>query len=198
MINFIKEKLQKARDILEELMENESFLSETQVIVERSVDALRRGKKIIFAGNGGSAADSQHLAAELVSRFNFDRPALPGLALTVDTSALTAIGNDYGYKHVFSRQIAALGNKGDLFFAISTSGTSENIIEALKEARQRELITIGFTGALGGGMKSLCDHILCVPSQETPKIQECHIMIGHLICECIEKQLFFNFKNEAA
>ncbi len=198
MIHLIKNEIQKTQNVINHIMKNDVILNEIESIINCSLDALRAGKKILFAGNGGSAADSQHLAAELVSRLKFDRPALRALSLTVDTSALTAIGNDYGYKEVFARQIAALGDKGDIFFAISTSGNSENILEALKEAQKRGLITIGLTGESGGKMRNMCDHILCVPSYETPKIQECHIIIGHIICECIENALFAHLTQEVA
>lgn len=198
MLPTIKNEILKTRELMDEIYNNDSFLNEVQKIITCCTNALSAGKKILFAGNGGSAADSQHLAAELVSRLKFDRPALRAISLTVDTSALTAIGNDYGYKYVFSRQIAALGDEGDVFFAISTSGNSENILTALQEAQQRKLITVGFTGKSGGKMKDMCTHILCIPSQETPKIQEGHILLGHIICECIESALFSQLKQKAA
>jgi len=154
------------------------------------VTALKTNNKVLFAGNGGSAADSQHLAGELVSRFHYDRPALPAFALTTDTSVLTAIGNDYGYEHLFARQIAGVGIAGDVFFGISTSGHSPNILNALRVAREKELITIGFTGKSGGEMPDLCDYCLHVPSDSTPRIQEGHIVMGHIICCLIEQQMF--------
>lgn len=154
------------------------------------VEALRRGNKLLFAGNGGSAADAQHLAAELVSRFNYDRPGLPAFALTTDTSALTAIGNDYGFEHLFARQIEAVGMPGDVFFGISTSGRSPNVLKALEAARARGLITVGLTGRGGGRMPELCDHCLRASSDATPRIQEGHITIGHTLCWMIERHLF--------
>ena len=154
------------------------------------VDALRAGHKILFAGNGGSAADAQHWAGELVSRFYYDRPGLPAIALTTDTSILTAIGNDYGYDYTFARQIEALGQAGDVFVAISTSGRSKNILRALDAAEQRDVKVIGFTGAGGGDMSDRCEICFRVPSNETPRIQEGHEFIGHLLCALIESEIF--------
>ncbi len=154
------------------------------------VAALRSGRKILFAGNGGSAADAQHLAGELVSRFNYDRPGLPAFALTTDTSVLTAIGNDYGYERLFARQVEAVGNAGDVLVAISTSGRSPNILEALRVARAKGLVTVGMTGRGGGRLPELCDHVLRTPSDATPRIQEGHIAMGHTICCLIERALF--------
>jgi D-sedoheptulose 7-phosphate isomerase len=154
------------------------------------VGALKNGGKILFAGNGGSAADSQHLAAELVSRFHYDRPGLPAIALTTDTSALTAIGNDYGFEYLFARQVEALANSQDVFFGISTSGRSPNVLNALRAARKKGLVTIGLTGRGGGEMPDLCDYCLRVPSDSTPRIQEGHIVMGHTLCCMIEQQMF--------
>ena len=158
--------------------------------VAMSVAALKRGNKLLFAGNGGSAADAQHWAGEMVSRFNFDRPGLAAIALTTDTSILTAIANDYGYDYVFARQIEALGRRGDVLFAISTSGNSKNILRALHAARTAGIGVIGFTGAAGGAMAELCDPCFRMPSSETPKIQEGHEFIGHLLCSLIESEMF--------
>ena len=163
--------------------------------VQLSVDALRRGNQLLFAGNGGSAADAQHWAGELVSRFNFDRPGLPAIALTTDTSILTAIGNDYGYDYAFARQVEALGRHGDVFFAISTSGNSKNIVRAIAAARAGGLSVIGFTGQSGGAMAESCDICLRMPSSETPKIQEGHEFLGHLICGLIEREIFGDGKS---
>ena len=154
--------------------------------------AFRSNGKVMLAGNGGSAADSQHIAAEFVNRFYFDRDGLPAIALTTDTSVLTAIGNDYGFDRVFARQISTFGNKGDVFIAFSTSGTSVNIIEALKECRLKDIKTIGFTGSSGGKMNELCDFLIRIPSAETPRIQEMHILIGHIICSIVEGAIFGN------
>lgn len=153
-------------------------------------DALRQGGKVLFAGNGGSAADAQHLAGELVSRFNYDRPGLAAFALTTDTSVLTAIGNDYGYERLFARQVEAVGRRGDVLVAISTSGRSPNILAALQVARDRGLVTVGLTGRGGGRMAEFCDHVLRTPSDATPRIQEGHIAIGHTLCWLIERALF--------
>jgi len=154
------------------------------------VAALRDGRKILFAGNGGSAADAQHWAGELVSRFYYDRPGLPAIALTTDTSILTAIGNDYGYDYTFARQVEALGQAGDVLVAISTSGRSKNILRALDAADQKGVKVIGFTGAGGGDMATRCEICFRVPSSETPRIQEGHEFIGHLLCGMIESELF--------
>lgn len=159
-------------------------------VVKLSVEALKQGNKILFAGNGGSAADAQHWAGELVSRFNFDRPGLAAIALTTDTSILTAIGNDYGYDYVFARQIEALGREGDVFFAISTSGNSKNIVRAIQVASERNIAVVGFAGQSGGLMAEACDICFCMPSTETPKVQEGHEFLGHLICGLIEHEMF--------
>lgn len=152
--------------------------------------ALAKGGKILFCGNGGSAADCQHLAAELVNRFKLERPALPGLALTTDTSILTAVGNDYSFDLIFEKQVQAFGSSGDVLIGISTSGTSPNVIAALKEAKRKGMLTVGMTGAGKGEMVSLCDHIISIPSKDTAIIQEVHIAVGHLFCELIDHFLF--------
>jgi D-sedoheptulose 7-phosphate isomerase len=175
---------------LQRMAQDAALLAAIAQVVEACVGALRSGNKILFAGNGGSAADAQHLAAELVSRYAYDRPGLPALALTTDTSVLTAIGNDYGYEHLFARQLEAVGVAGDVFFGISTSGRSPNVLKALHAARAKGLITVGMTGRAGGQMAEGCDYVLRVPSDSTPRIQEGHIAIGHALCQCIEAQLF--------
>lgn len=151
---------------------------------------LAAGGKILFCGNGGSAADAQHLAAEFVNRFRLERPPLPALALTTDTSILTAIGNDYGFDHVFQKQVQALGNPGDVLVAISTSGNSPNVIAALKAGRQKGLTLVGMTGQGGGEMLALCDFLLAVPDKRTPLVQEIHITAGHLLCDLVDFFLF--------
>ena len=153
---------------------------------ETAVATLKAGGKILLCGNGGSAADAQHIAAELTGRYKTERDALAGIALTTDTSALTAIGNDYGYEFVFSRQLEALGREGDLLIAISTSGNSGNVVKALELARKIGIKTIGLSGRTGGAMNELCELNLVVPSNDTPRIQEMHIMIGHIICQAID------------
>lgn len=158
------------------------------------VEAYEQGKKTLLAGNGGSAADAQHIAGEFVSKFYFDRPGIASIALTTDTSIITAIGNDYGYDKLFSRQIQAQGSAGDVFIGISTSGNSANLVEALRMCGQKGIKTIGLTGFTGGKMDSMCDLCIKVPSGETPRIQESHILIGHIICCIVEEKLFGNLK----
>jgi len=175
---------------LRAMSEDGTLHAELARVTMACVAALRRGNKLLFAGNGGSAADAQHLAGELVSRFHYDRPGLPAFALTTDTSVLTAIGNDYGYERLFARQIEAVGTSGDVFLGISTSGRSPNILAALRVARDKGLITVGLTGAGGGQMPGLCDHCLRVPSDSTPRIQEGHITLGHALCCMIELEMF--------
>jgi len=186
----IIEEYRKTKAILDSIISNNEFLNNVENIANLCIKALKANKKIMFCGNGGSAADSQHLAAELVSRFHFDRPGLSGLALTVDTSALTAIGNDYGYERSFARQIEALGQEGDVLFGFSTSGRSKNIIEAFHAANNKNIITIGMLGVDGRDIGSLAKHVINIPSSETPKIQEGHIITGHIICGLIEQGMF--------
>ena len=154
------------------------------------VDSLDQGNKVLLFGNGGSAADAQHIAAEFVGRFAFNRPALPALALSVNTSCVTAIGNDYGFDLVFSRQIEALARPGDFAIGISTSGNSENVLQGLSVARKIGLTTVALTGCTGGKLKDAVDYCICAPSNETPRIQECHILIGHIISELVEETIF--------
>jgi D-sedoheptulose 7-phosphate isomerase len=159
-------------------------------VSKKCVELYKVGKKTILAGNGGSAADAQHIAAEMVGRYGFDRPSLPSLALTTDTSALTAIGNDYGYDQVFSRQLDGMGQDGDLFIGISTSGNSKNLINAFEVAKKKNILSVALVGKDGGEMAKLADIALVVPSDSTPRIQESHILIGHIICDIIEKEIF--------
>jgi D-sedoheptulose 7-phosphate isomerase len=187
---YIQSEVAKSLAALERLASDEGIAAELERIARACCAALRGGNKVLFAGNGGSAADAQHLAGELVSRLNFDRPGLAALALTTDSSVLTAVGNDYGYNCVFARQLNALGVTGDIFFAISTSGRSPNILRGLEEARRKGLATVGLTGMSGGDMAGLCDYCIRVPSAETPKIQEGHIVLGHIICGLIEREMF--------
>ena len=190
LTTYIDAEFESSMALLKAMAADSELRSLTRAVVDASVEALRRGNKLLFAGNGGSAADAQHWAGELVSRFNFDRPGLAGIALTTDTSILTAIGNDYGYDYVFARQIEALGREGDVFFAISTSGNSANVVRAIKAARERGIKVAGFTGQGGGAMADLCDICLRIPSTATPKIQEGHEFLGHLICCLIERRMF--------
>jgi len=185
----------KSIQLLTAMSKDTALHTQVGQVLELSVHALKSGRKLLFAGNGGSAADAQHWAGELVSRFYFDRPGLPAIALTTDTSILTAIGNDYGYDYVFARQIEALGQEGDVFFAISTSGNSKNIVRAIEASRAKGMKVVGFTGQAGGKMADLCDVCFRVPSPETPRIQEGHEALGHLICALIEQEIFGHEKH---
>lgn len=176
--------------VKEILVRDTELVSTIAKVSELLIDAFRRQKKLILFGNGGSAADAQHIAAEFVGRFAVDRPALPALALSVNTSCITAIGNDYGFDVVFSRQIEALGHAGDVAVGISTSGNSQNVIQAVSVARKMGLHTVALCGNNGGKLRHEVDHCICVPSGETPRIQECHILIGHVISELVEKAIF--------
>jgi D-sedoheptulose 7-phosphate isomerase len=158
------------------------------------IKAYEEGNKVLIAGNGGSAADAQHLAGKLVSRFNYDRPPLSAIALTTDTSIITAVSNDYGYKYVFARQIQAHGRLGDVFIVISTSGNSSNILEAIQTAKSLGLVVIGLAGQCGGEMKGMCDICFSAPSESTPRIQECQLFFEHALCACIEESLFSEYK----
>ena len=172
------------------LLANSELVSVIAEVSQRLVDTFSKGNKVLLFGNGGSAADAQHIAAEFVGRFAFDRPALPALALSVNTSCVTAIGNDYGFDLVFSRQIEALAHSGDLAIGISTSGNSSNVLCGLSVAREMGLGTVALTGCTGGKLKGAVDHCICTPSNETPRIQECHILIGHIISELVEETIF--------
>jgi len=189
-MKLIAAQIHQTIDNLTAMAEDQELLARIAEAAEACIRALRANRKILLAGNGGSAADSQHLAGELVNRFNYDRPGLPAFALSTDTSVLTAIGNDYGYEHLFARQIQAVGQTGDVFIGISTSGRSPNILKALRAAKVDGLVTVGLTGQGGGEMPKLCDHCLRVPSDSTPRIQEGHIVLGHIICQQIEAEMF--------
>jgi D-sedoheptulose 7-phosphate isomerase len=190
MKNYILEEYQKTKNLFERILENKILLLEIEKITNVCFESLKNGGKIMFCGNGGSAADSQHLAAELVSKLCYDRPALNAIALTTDTSTLTSIGNDYGYIYSFSRQVDAISKEGDILIGISTSGRSKNIIEAVKSAKAKNVITIGFLGENGRDIGELVDYQINIPSTETPKIQEGHIATGHIICALIEEKFF--------
>jgi D-sedoheptulose 7-phosphate isomerase len=172
------------------LLDCSELVSAIAKIGEVLVNALEQGNKVLLFGNGGSAADAQHIAAEFVGRFAFDRPALPALALSVNTSCVTAIGNDYGFDQIFSRQINALAREGDVAIGISTSGNSPNVLSALALSRKKGLHTVALTGWTGGKLNKIVDYCICVPSNDTPRIQECHILIGHIISELVERTLF--------
>jgi D-sedoheptulose 7-phosphate isomerase len=166
-----------------------ALLATARAIAEVVINALRSGNKILLIGNGGSAADAQHIAAEIVGRYKQDRPALPAVALTTDTSALTAIANDYGFEQVFARQVEGLGQHGDVLLALSTSGRSPNIVAALRTARERGLATVGFTGSKGETMGALCDHLLVAPTDDTPVVQQIYLTVAHGICDAIEQAM---------
>ena len=190
MKSYITSQIQETRRIVSAMLADEGLLFRVEAAAQACISCMQAGNKILLAGNGGSAADAQHIAGEFVSRFAFDRPGLPAIALTTDTSILTAIGNDYGYENLFARQVQAHAQKGDVFIAYSTSGKSSNITAALQEAKSRGVICIGMSGNRGGPMKDLCDHYLDVPSADTPKIQEGHAVLGHILCGLIEYTLF--------
>lgn len=188
--NYIKEHFQESILVKEQILKNEDLITLIKNASLEVIKAYKNNNKTLLAGNGGSAADAQHIAGEFVSRFYFDRPGIASIALTTDTSVLTAIGNDYGYENLFARQVQAQGVKGDVFIGISTSGNSKNILKALELCKQKEIISIGLSGASGGAMNELCDYCIKVPSTCTPRIQEAHILIGHIICAIVEEELF--------
>ncbi len=190
MDNFIANQVKKSYETKQAIYENRELMKLIGEVSKLTTEAYKRGNKTLIAGNGGSAADAQHIAGEFVSKFYFDRPGLPSMALTTDTSILTAIGNDYGYEKLFARQVQANGVEGDIFIGISTSGNSKNIVEALKECKAKGITTVGLTGQSGGVMKELCDYCICIPSDETPRVQESHILIGHIICAVVEEEIF--------
>ena len=190
MKSAIQRQISATRDILVAMIIDEALQSTIAAAAASIIESLGRGGKLLLAGNGGSAADAQHIAGEFVSRFLLDRPGLPAMALTTDTSVLTAIANDYGYEKLFTRQIQANGRAGDVLMAYSTSGRSANILSACREARERGLHVIGMTGNRAGPMLELCDHLLAVPSADTPKIQEGHLVIGHILCALVEDAIF--------
>ena len=173
------------------ILNNQNIQENIKKIIDLSILAFKADKKILFCGNGGSAADAQHLAAELSGRFNIERPPLYAEALHVNSSYITAVANDFGYNKTYSRMLEACGREGDILIALSTSGNSSNVVEAIKKAKQIGLTTIGLTGKIEGNMNDICDIIIKVPSSETAKIQEAHILIGHIICQLIEEEMFF-------
>ena len=176
--------------VKQQLLADHDLIAMVSRVTGVLIDALRAANKVVLFGNGGSAADAQHIAAEFVGRFAFDRPALPALALSVNTSCVTAIGNDYGFDLVFARQIEALGRRGDVAIGISTSGKSANVLRAMATAKKMGLHTVGFAGSTGGALAEAVDYCICAPSSETPRIQECHILIGHIISELVEQTIF--------
>jgi len=190
MENKIKEIINNSIGVKQMILHNDELLLTIKAVVVEVVGAFKTGNRIYFCGNGGSAADAQHLAAEFSGRFYKDRVALPAEALHCNTSYLTAVANDYGFDFVYSRLIEGIGQKGDVLVGLSTSGNSTNIIEAMRKAGEKGMVNIGFTGESGGKMKEYCDFLVNIPSSDTPRIQESHIMIGHIICELVEREYF--------
>ncbi len=190
MIQLLKSRLQASIDLKTSLLSNDAILNTVQQIVQDMVTCYRNDGKVLWAGNGGSAADAQHLAAELSGRFYYDRPPLFSEALHVNTSYTTAVANDYSYDVIFSRLVRAMGRKGDVLIGLSTSGNSANVIKALEVANETGMVTVAFTGETGGKMKGLAKYLVNIPSKDTPRIQECHMILGHTICELVEMELF--------
>ena len=186
----IKEAIEQSIDVKNKILSNNNLIQLIEQVANVCYESLQNGGKILFCGNGGSAADAQHLAAELSGRFYFDREPLPAEALHVNTSFLTAVANDYSFEEVYSRLVKAQGKKGDVLIGLSTSGNSENVVRAFSTAKELEMITVGLTGESGGKMKANSDYLLNVPSTDTPRIQESHILIGHIICELVESRMF--------
>lgn len=186
----IDARLRAHLDTIAAIEKDETLKAAVQDAVDAIVNCFRSGGRVYFCGNGGSAADAQHLAAEFSGRFYFDRPVLPADALHCNTSYLTAVGNDYGYDMIFARLISGLGQKGDILVGISTSGNSANILQAFEVCREKGVRTIAMTGATGGRMKALSDLLINIPSTDTPRIQEAHITVGHIICELVEQAMF--------
>ena len=189
LISFIRNEITKTTEVMQAILADQALLDTVERVGAVCAKSIASGGKIMFCGNGGSAGDSQHLAAELVGKLMFNRPGMAALALTVDTSALTAIGNDFGYEFVFSRQVEALGQKGDVLVAISTSGSSKNVVKAMEAARARNVVTVAMTGAKRGPMVDLADYWIAVPHTETQKIQEGHIVLGHIFCALAEEKI---------
>ncbi len=190
MIQLIKSRIQASIDLKTSLLTNDAILNNIQSVVNDIVNSYRHDGKVLWAGNGGSAADAQHLAAELSGRFYYDRPPLFSEALHVNTSYTTAVANDYSYDVIYSRLVKAMGRKGDVLIGLSTSGNSTNVIKALEAANEIGMITVAFTGETGGKMKDAANYLINIPSKDTPRIQECHMILGHTICELIEMELF--------
>lgn len=188
----IQEILNASISVKQQILEDERLQNILEAVTNEIVNCFRNGGKLLFCGNGGSAADAQHLAAEFSGRFYTDREPLDAEALHVNTSYLTAVANDYSYNEVYARIVKAKGKKGDILIGLSTSGNSANIVEALKVAKERGLIVVGFTGESGGKMKDYCDYLINIPSTDTPRIQECHITLGHIICQLVEEKFFSN------
>jgi D-sedoheptulose 7-phosphate isomerase len=183
-------RIRECASLMQTLLESSGYLSAVVKVADAMTRCLRSGNKILFFGNGGSAADAQHLAAELSGRFLKERKSLSGWSLTTNSSVLTAIGNDYSFDDVFARQVQGMGSADDIAFAISTSGNSPNVLRAVNAARDQKLVTVGLTGRTGGNLPRAVDHCICIPSDQTPRVQEAHILTGHILCELIEEALF--------
>jgi D-sedoheptulose 7-phosphate isomerase len=190
MTDKIKSLVQASIGVKQQIVNDRQLQATIETVTQKIIDAFRNGRKVLFCGNGGSAADAQHLAAEFSGRFYSDRDPLPSEALHCNSSYLTAVANDYGYEKIYSRLLKGMAGEGDILVGLSTSGNSKNIIAAFEQAKTMGVITVGMTGQGGGGMKSLSDYLINVPSNDTPRIQECHITIGHIICQLTEEALF--------
>jgi D-sedoheptulose 7-phosphate isomerase len=186
----INQLIAQAISVKQQMLSDDTLLATVANCVDSIVGAFKNGNKVLFCGNGGSAADAQHLAAEFSGRFYINRDALPAEALHCNTSYMTAVANDYSYDVIYSRLIKGIGHKGDILIGLSTSGNSSNIVNAFETAKQKQMITIGFTGQTGGKMKPLSDYLLAIPSADTPRIQECHMLLGHIICQLVEEKIF--------
>jgi D-sedoheptulose 7-phosphate isomerase len=189
-LNYVKREMQASVAVKQAVLGDSTLMQLITDTGQLLIRAYEAGHKLLIAGNGGSAADAQHIAAEFVGQFNFDRPGLPALALTTDSSVMTSVSNDYGYDKVFRRQVEVHGTAGDVFLGISTSGNSANVLEAVLAAQSRGLVTIGLTGQAGGKLRDLCDYCICVPSNDTPRVQEAHMLIGHTLCAMAELAIF--------
>jgi D-sedoheptulose 7-phosphate isomerase len=192
----ILREINESISVKQKILEDTVLVNSIRQVADECIEAYRRGNRVLLAGNGGSAADAQHIAAEFVSRYAFDRPGLASIAFTTDTSMLTAIGNDYGYEQIFRRQLEANGRPGDVFIGISTSGNSPNVLAALQCAQELGVVAVGLTGQGGVNMRAFCDYCIQVPSMSTPRIQESHIMLGHIICGIVEGTLFDSRENK--
>ena len=186
----IKRNISDSIRIKQKLLQNDDIMVDIIKVADLIVEAFNKGNKLLFCGNGGSAADAQHLAAEFSGKYYLNRPPLHAEALHTNTSFMTAVSNDFSFDEVYARLIKGIGKQGDILIGMSTSGNSKNVIKALEEAQKKNIITIGFTGKSNGNMKPYCDHLINIPSDDTPRIQECHLMLGHGICELVEKELF--------
>ena len=188
--DLIRRNISDSITVKQELLQDDDIMVDITKVAYLIVEAFNNGNKLLFCGNGGSAADAQHLAAEFSGRYYLNRPPLHAEALHTDTSFMTAVSNDFSFDEVYARLIQGIGKKGDILIGMSTSGNSKNVIKALEEAKKKNIITIGFTGKANGNMKPYCDYLINIPSDDTPRIQECHLMLGHAICELVEKELF--------